>query len=268
MKKHQSFVVAIGLTLLTVPMLRGEEIAVSKATREKNVDWYDVRSLGVEGKVWDDTKSPFDRLPAKAEKAVRKPVWNLSRHSAGMCVRFESDSPVIHARWTLTSSSLAMAHMPATGVSGLDLYVQHEGRWKWLATGRPTGQTTQAVLTRVDKTKRKYMLYLPLYNGVKSLSVGIHTGSRLATLPRSPQSKPIVFYGTSITQGRLRVANGYGSHRYPRATPGPPGRESRILWQWHDGCIDRSIDGRSGCKYLRDRLLAEYGSPGSQRANT
>jgi hypothetical protein len=78
----------------------------------------------VEGKGWTDTKAFFDRLPAKAEGVVRKEVWGLGRQSAGLCVRFATDATTISARWTLTSDRLAMPHMPATGVSGLDLYVK------------------------------------------------------------------------------------------------------------------------------------------------
>ncbi len=100
--------------------------------------WVNVRELDVEGKGWTETKSFFDRLPAKAEGVVRPPVWDLSRDSAGLLVRFTSDATTIQARWTLISSRLAMPHMPATGVSGLDLYVKaDDGRWRWLGVGQP-----------------------------------------------------------------------------------------------------------------------------------
>ena len=88
---------------------------------ERACVWYDIRLLNVEGKGWTDTEAFYDRLPAKAKGVVRDPVWDLSRHSAGLCVRFVTDATALHARWTLRSNSLAMNHMPATGVSGLDL---------------------------------------------------------------------------------------------------------------------------------------------------
>ena len=53
--------------------------------------WTDIRELGIEGQGWIDTKAPYDRLPAKAEARVRGAVWNLSRHSAGLCVRYVTD---------------------------------------------------------------------------------------------------------------------------------------------------------------------------------
>src|SRR5262249_50683617 len=111
--------------------------ALAKSDKETSTLWFDVLHLVVEGKGWKDTKSPFDRLPAKAGKMVRPPGWGLSRHWAGIGVRFVTDATNIDARWTLTSATLAMPHMPATGVSGLDLYVKTDKGWRWLGNGRP-----------------------------------------------------------------------------------------------------------------------------------
>lgn len=189
-----------------VAMYAGELIDPTRAVASESGDvlWYDVRLLGIEGQGWSETKAAFDRLPAKAEGVVRGPVWGLSRHSAGMAVRFKTDATTIHARWSLTSSGLAMPHMPATGVSGLDLYVKTDaGRWRWLANGRPTTYPeNQVTLARsLPKGDREYMLYLPLYNGVTAVEIGIEKSCYLEQLPRPEGIKPIVFYGTSITQG-------------------------------------------------------------------
>jgi lysophospholipase L1-like esterase len=48
--------------------------------------------------------------------------------------------------------------------------------------------------------KREFLLYLPLYNGIKALELGIPGSAHLEPAPVRPQ-KPIVFYGTSILQG-------------------------------------------------------------------
>src|SRR5690349_15845073 len=112
------------------------------------LNWTNILELGVEGKGWSDTAHPFDRLPSKAQSMVRPPVWNLAHDSAGMLVRFTSATPQVEARWKLRKSNLALPHMPATGVSGLDLYVRHNGRWRWLANGRPTKQENEQVLFR------------------------------------------------------------------------------------------------------------------------
>ncbi|HTK78329.1 MAG TPA: SGNH/GDSL hydrolase family protein, partial [Gemmataceae bacterium] len=179
--------------------------ARAKADEDGAVLWYDLRLLDVEGQGWGDTKNRYDRLPAKAQGVVRPPVWNLGRQSAGLCVRFVTEAPAVHARWTLTSANLAMPHMPATGVSGLDLYVRgDDGHWRWLANGRPTAQTNTArLVNNLAPARREFLLYLPLYNGVTSVEIGLPKGTTLARGPDRPpeRQKPIVFYGTSITQG-------------------------------------------------------------------
>src|SRR5437879_2297916 len=86
--------------------------ARAKPDADGAVLWYDLRLLDVEGQGWRDTKAAYDRLPAKAEGLARPPVWNLGRQSAGLCARFVTDAPAVHARWTLTSANLAMPHMP------------------------------------------------------------------------------------------------------------------------------------------------------------
>jgi lysophospholipase L1-like esterase len=98
-----------------------------------------------------------------------------------------------------------MPHMPATGASGVDLYVKlPSGEWRWLANGQPRGQTNTATLASdLPPGRREFLLYLPLYNGVRSVELGLNAGADLA--PAGPWGtgtrKPIVFYGTSITQG-------------------------------------------------------------------
>jgi lysophospholipase L1-like esterase len=173
---------------------------------EGDTAWHDVRDWGVEGKGWADTARYFDRLPAKAEKTVRSAVWNLSRHSAGMLARFETDATSIHVRYSLLSGGLAMPHMPATGVSGLDLYARDDqGRDRWLAVARPSAQQVKAQLVSgvdplPDSRPRLYTLYLPLYNGVESLEIGVDAKAEFRPLPPRTD-KPIVFYGTSIMHG-------------------------------------------------------------------
>lgn len=164
--------------------------------------WHDVQDWGAEGKAWDDTVKYFDRFPARAKSTLRSAVWNLSRHSAGMLVRFETDATEIHVDYKVTSSNLAMPHMPATGVSGIDLYgTDDSGHLRWLAVSRPTSQETKtALINGLDGKKRIYGAYLPLYNGTEYLKIGVPSDAEFKPIaPRS--SKPLVFYGTSITHG-------------------------------------------------------------------
>src|SRR5207237_1395126 len=130
----------------TTPMFAQEKLDPKLAAFDKDVLWYDLKHLDLEGKAFADTDAYYDRLPARAKGKVREPVWALSRNSAGMCVRFVTDASAIEAKWTLTSKNLAMPHMAATGVSGLDLYVKTDKGWRWLGVGMPRDQSNRATL--------------------------------------------------------------------------------------------------------------------------
>lgn len=174
-------------------------IALTLAAQD--VRWYDAQHLGIEGQGWRDTKHPYDRLPAKAEGVVRPPVWSLSHDSAGMQVRFSTAAPSVRVRWTVRKQRLELPHMPATGVSGLDLYVLSAGKWHWLANGRPEKQSNEQALVR-DWTggRRDYLLYLPLYNGIEKLEIGVPAGNEIQPAAKATR-RPVLFYGTSILQG-------------------------------------------------------------------
>jgi hypothetical protein len=177
------------------------QAATLPATVPSDVRWHDVREWGVEGRGFGDTESYFDRLPARAKGAVREPVWSLSRNTAGMSARFETDATSLFIRYALTSSNLQMAHMPATGVSGVDLYGKIGDVWRWCATHFPRAQLIEAQLIgSLPEERRAYQLNLPLYNGVSSLEIGVVPGATFEPTPPRDLA-PILFYGTSITQG-------------------------------------------------------------------
>lgn len=173
--------------------------------------WHDVRTWGVEGRAWEKQRRAryFDRLPVgvEAETSLLKDffghfsVWDMSRCSAGMVARFKSDATDIHVRYRLRNAELALPHMPATGVSGVDLYARTPGApWRYVMGSKPTAQeVNMAIVVGMKPGTREFALYLPLYNGVESLEIGVPHGSHFAAL--APRPKPIVFYGTSITQG-------------------------------------------------------------------
>ena len=169
--------------------------------------WYDIQVFGIEGQGWSDTKRTYARLPAKAEGIVREPVWQLAQHSAGLCVRFVTSAKAISARWQLWSQSLAMAHMPATGVSGIDLYIKDSSRSKgrryhWVGFGKPEKfpDNEAELVAGLNGQPHEFILYLPLYNGVEKVEIGVDA-EVVIDKARTHTTKPIVMYGTSILHG-------------------------------------------------------------------
>lgn len=177
--------------------------ATPAATPAPALDWYDVTKYALEGREFPDAERLrwFDRLPADAQKKVTPAVWGLSRDSAGMVFRFKTDATSIWAHYKLMKPALGQPHMPATGVSGIDLYARDEhGAWRWVNVTKPTAQEVKvAIDSGLNPGEREYAAYLPLYNGVDALSIGVPKGAKFEAL--APRKKPIVFYGTSITHG-------------------------------------------------------------------
>jgi hypothetical protein len=196
-------ITALFILLLADAPFAGPAQTNVNATRA-GIRWTSLQVLGVEGRGWTNTESVYDRLPAKAKTGVEPSVWNLSHDSAGLCVRFVTDATELHARWTLLNSWLYLPNETAIANSGLDLYVKMPAGWRWLAVGPPAAQSNNVTLVKnLLPGKREYLLYLPLYNGVKSIELGIPAGAALEKAPPwGPGGrKPIVFYGTSILQG-------------------------------------------------------------------
>ena len=198
----------VGASLPAQPAKPAAKAAPKSADRyavrpDEPIAWHDVRETDLEGRAFPDAerKSYFDRLPAEADGKVTAAVWGLSRDSAGLMFRFRTDATTIYAHYKVTKPQLAMPHMPATGVSGLDLYARDkDGKWRWVQVARPGSQEMRIRLAEnLDPGEREYALYLPLFNGVEFLHVGVPEGKQLTGL--KPRAKPVVFYGTSITHG-------------------------------------------------------------------
>jgi hypothetical protein len=179
--------------------------AMAVPDAEGGLLWFKALDIGLEGQAWDELAHPFDRLPAKAEGVVTNAVWSLSQQSSGIAVRFVTNSPQIAARWSLRTDRLEMNHMPATGVSGLDLYARDGERFRWVGVGRPEKQNGNetTLIDGVPEGEHEYLLYLPLYNGIESLEIGIASDAGIAKAPPRPaaRAKPILFWGTSILHG-------------------------------------------------------------------
>ncbi|OGD22433.1 MAG: hypothetical protein A2W03_01590 [Candidatus Aminicenantes bacterium RBG_16_63_16] len=179
--------------------------AGAELSDDSKTSWFNALDIGLEGQAWAGMKHPYDRLPAEAESKVSAGLWKLSRHSAGLSVGFVTDSPVIAVRWSLRLEDLAMNHMPATGVSGVDLYVKQGNAWRWVATGRPEKAkgNEKVLVSNAPRDRHEYRLYLPLYNATESLEIGVRPGSVLAKAAPYPveRARPMVFWGTSILQG-------------------------------------------------------------------
>ena len=145
-------------------------------------------------------------------------VNSLAHNTSGGAVRFATDSPLIVVRGIIKKGH-DMNHMTRVGSAGFDLAVNSGTPDEQLfSPAQPTisavnGKAPVMLIARTtdNRTMRQYTLFLPLYSGVKNLEIGIKPGYRIEA-PREQKIKdPILFYGSSVTQGGCasRPANNY-----------------------------------------------------------
>ena len=178
-------------------------VQVLSAAKTDSLHYINASEFQLIGKGFSDTRNQYERLPARMEGKTRQPVWNLSTNCSGLAVRFRTDSPVIAARWEVTNDAV-MNHFAPSGIKGLDLYCLKNDKWQFVNSARPVSKTsTVIIIDHMNGQNMEYMLYLPLYDGLLNLEIGIKPGSSISNPQvNSPKKeKPVVFYGTSITQG-------------------------------------------------------------------
>lgn len=175
------------------------------ATDLDKMRYYNALEFRLINKGFDNSTTPFTRLPAYLNDTLRDGLKYVAENSAGIAVRFATNSTAIGVRYELTNN-FHMNHMADTGTKGTDLYTRHDdGTWHFVATSIPGKgpENNKKYVDNLDGKMHEYTIYLPLYDGIKWLEIGIDS-TAVITKPEvnSPRSdKKIVFYGTSITQG-------------------------------------------------------------------
>ena len=193
-------------SLIFISLLAVLSSLAASAQDDPKYLYYDAASFPIYGKAIENTSATYERLPASLEGVIRQPVWDLAHHSAGISVRFRSDSPSIRLRW-VSFGLHTMNHMTDTGTRGLDLYTQDpvDGHWRFARSARPVKDTLndQKVISNMEPRMREYIVYLSLYEGVKKLEIGVEEGSVIEgpAIDSPRKGSPIVMYGTSILQG-------------------------------------------------------------------
>lgn len=180
----------------------------TKPEPPKKLLWLDAfdRRLALRGLAWMDENraaKQFRRFPDRAEKYASKAVKELSHCTAGVFLSFFTDSAEISVRMKVANHT-PMTHMPSTGMVGAELFFKENNAWHPATTARPAasdtsfeGQLFHSALPKLCE----YRLYFPLYKKLEEISLGFVRGSKIEPAPAPKDTKPIFFYGTSITQG-------------------------------------------------------------------
>ena len=151
----------------------------------------------------------YVRLPADVAKSVSDGVFALHTHTAGGRVRFVTNSPYVAVSVKLNHAG-KMPHFAFTGSVGCDMY----NDTRYIGTIVPPVSVTteyEGVINVPFTDEREYTINMPLYSGIDKMYIGIKEGSTLKAAPEYSLQKPVVYYGSSITQGGCasRPGNAY-----------------------------------------------------------
>lgn len=158
------------------------------------------------GYSFEEKVDPYLRIPMEYKDSVVSALWSNAICSAGLAIRFASDSRRIGTRYCLKKNN-HMNHMADCGIKGTDLYVLGDnGKWEFVNSVRPANDTLQAGLyvKNLDGRMHEYMIYLPLYDGIRWMEIAVDQEASIqkpqVDNPKASRDK-VVWYGTSILQG-------------------------------------------------------------------
>ncbi len=178
-------------TMAPISYLLGQQIG--------NVVYVDAKELTLIGKA-NPTPHHYHRIDTLQYQTMPAAVKKLFTNSAGLAIVFKTNSNTISARWT-TANPKTSSNMTAIAHKGLDLYIKRDGEWIFAGVGRPTvNSTTAQVVQNMEDGEKECLLYLPLYDEIKSLEIGVAEDSFIEPSV-NPFRKKVLIYGSSITQG-------------------------------------------------------------------
>ena len=186
---------------------------VETKIQEEKIQFFDVLSspFSVHGIFHQDGR--FRRIPEILAKTVNAGVLSRHGNTAGGRVRFKTDSPYV-AIYAKMPGITRMSHFALTGSAGFDLYVKTPEGQRYQGTFVPPLDMTdgyESILYLPDSRLREFTINMPQYSDVSLLYIGLQEGATLSAPDPYTHATPIVYYGSSITQGGCasRPGNSY-----------------------------------------------------------
>lgn len=182
-----------------------DEKIYQETINSEQLRWYSPleKPFHIAGFPWLAQDGLYRRLPLASEAVLRPEVDTLAYCTAGGQIRFRTNSSRLAIRVRLAGPA-NMYHMPPTGQCGIDCYLGEPGEQSFITTAKfkPTASEYESQFYEWDTKKEVTVtLNLPLYQGVEEVWIGVDKDAVISEAPAYASSKPVIIYGTSITQG-------------------------------------------------------------------
>ena len=184
-----------------------KNVIVNATIRNVDVELFDIRQepFDIYGlfEPNDPQKERFERIPREVALSVSEGVGVQSYEPAGGKVRFCTDSDYVAIK-VETAWMTRRPHFTFIEAAGFDMYVDVDGRELLQGVFVPPHDAEggyEQILRFPDRKRRYLTINFPLHACVKKLQVGLRPGSFLGHGKKYINEKPVVCYGSSITQG-------------------------------------------------------------------
>lgn len=183
----------------------GKTVIVDTELNESDIVFYNTKRdpFKVYGLYKYRSQEISRRLPPDVAASVSKKIELLSEQAAGARLRFSTDSPYVAIKAVMPYVN-RFSHMPMTGTSGFDLYVDSMGESRFVKCFKPSVDAEggyEGIVKFGSRKKRYITINFPSHNAVNDLYIGVSEDSRIGLGEFYLSKLPIVYYGSSITQG-------------------------------------------------------------------
>lgn len=172
---------------------------------ETNFDKPDIKIYNIDSvpfKIYGVFKEngKYRRIPEAVAGTVSDGVYSLHTCAAGGRVKFVTDSSyvAIYAKMERISK---MPHFTLTGSAGFDLYVNNLFAKTYFPPSFDMQDGYEGIFEMSGNELREITINFPLYSCVCDLYIGLQESAVIKEPKPYKTEKPIVYYGSSITQG-------------------------------------------------------------------
>ncbi len=190
-----------------------KNLAVNTDIPFDDIVWLDSKDapIRIHGLAVHEHGKSFLRMPQNVADKVSGGVASLNGHTAGGRIRFATDSPYIAIRAVMPDNG-TMPHITMLGQSGFDLYVTVDGKESYSGSFMPANRKHgYSSWKPTDSKMHTYTINMPLYDPVEEVYIGLASSANIAEPEDYKYTCPVVYYGSSITQGGCasRPGNSY-----------------------------------------------------------
>ncbi|MBE5732195.1 MAG: hypothetical protein E7353_04070 [Clostridiales bacterium] len=177
---------------------------VETTITEPDIVWFDVKNapFAIHGVTYDSNQGLFIRMPQEIANKTNDGVAYLCKNTSGGRVRFRTNSKFLGIK-VVYKAEPPYGHFSITGHRGFDIYKDIKNESVYCGSFIPPRPSPDGYSSscELDGQMHDYTINFPLYNPVNELYIALKKDALLSEPSPYKDIAPILYYGSSITQG-------------------------------------------------------------------